>query len=401
VAVVILKGLGNAVPVKAHYEQRAPQAYGAQNDAARGAQHLRKRAVHRPRGSSLFARGSRSGRSLKSTFEASERAAVASARDMDSTFLNIKNTLLSNAHYVAEIVTPTLTASKFVEKGVLTPEEFVRAGDQLVLKCPTWAWSSGDADKRRAHLPADKQFLCTKGVPCRKRARALDAVWSKADEEIVDGDWLATGISETPQEYGHMEPASPPMMKPSAPPLAGKPAPSPRAAQNDDDYADLEDFEEDNLAAGDASTAPPLAATSSVNEAAPQGGDDDDDDAILRTRTYNLSVTYDKYYQVPRVWLQGFDEHGKPLEPAAVFEDIAEDYVNRTVTVEAHPHLNIQCASIHPCRHAPTMKKFFDNLTSDGSEARVDMAMFVFLKFISSIVPTIEGDFTAEVKMRR
>ena len=31
-----------------------------------------------------------------------------------------------------------LTESQFLEKGVLTPEEFVLAGDQLTQKCPTW-----------------------------------------------------------------------------------------------------------------------------------------------------------------------------------------------------------------------------------------------------------------------
>lgn len=29
---------------------------------------------------------------------------------------------------------------------------------------------------------------------------------------------------------------------------------------------------------------------------------------IVRTRTYDLTLTYDKYYQTPRVWLFGYDE---------------------------------------------------------------------------------------------
>jgi len=32
----------------------------------------------------------------------------------------------------------TLKESKFLEKGVLTPEEFVLAGDHLCAKCGTW-----------------------------------------------------------------------------------------------------------------------------------------------------------------------------------------------------------------------------------------------------------------------
>ena len=44
------------------------------------------------------------------------------------------------------------------------------------------------------------------------------------------------------------------------------------------------------------------------------------------------------------------------------------------------------------------MKKFVDKLTEDGSEARVDQALFIFLKFMQGLVPTIDYDFTMEVK---
>lgn len=29
---------------------------------------------------------------------------------------------------------------------------------------------------------------------------------------------------------------------------------------------------------------------------------------IIRTRTYDLYITYDKYYQTPRLWLFGYNE---------------------------------------------------------------------------------------------
>lgn len=31
-------------------------------------------------------------------------------------------------------------------------------------------------------------------------------------------------------------------------------------------------------------------------------------DEIIHTRTYDLHITYDKYYQTPRLWLTGYDE---------------------------------------------------------------------------------------------
>lgn len=36
------------------------------------------------------------------------------------------------------------------------------------------------------------------------------------------------------------------------------------------------------------------------------------EDAILQTRTYDLYITYDKYYQTPRLWLFGYDEVHAP-----------------------------------------------------------------------------------------
>jgi hypothetical protein len=39
-----------------------------------------------------------------------------------------------------ERMTGPRTVSAFKEKGVLTPDEFVEAGDNLVSKCPTWSW---------------------------------------------------------------------------------------------------------------------------------------------------------------------------------------------------------------------------------------------------------------------
>lgn len=38
-------------------------------------------------------------------------------------------------------------------------------------------------------------------------------------------------------------------------------------------------------------------------------------DGIRRTRTYDLIITYDKYYQVPRFWLIGYDEQRRLLTP--------------------------------------------------------------------------------------
>lgn len=48
-------------------------------------------------------------------------------------------------------------------------------------------------------------------------------------------------------------------------------------------------------------------------------------DTIVRTRTYDLYITYDQYYQVPRLWLVGFDESRKPLSSQQVLR-VPYDY---------------------------------------------------------------------------
>ena len=37
------------------------------------------------------------------------------------------------------------------------------------------------------------------------------------------------------------------------------------------------------------------------------------EDTVHKTRTYNLSITYDFYYKTPRLWLIGYSESGQVL----------------------------------------------------------------------------------------
>jgi ubiquitin-like-conjugating enzyme ATG3 len=183
---------------------------------------------------------------------------------------------------------------------------------------------------------------------------------------------------------------------------------------------------------------------------------------LLQVRTYDVMITYDKYYQTPRVWLLGYDEvrfvilsrsryssdviikNGTPLTTPQIFQDVSASHAWKTVTIEPFPHSNMQAASVHPCRHASVMKKVIERMnagvveeqrntrSSGGKEGgkrkwlmrkvtgsagddgkktltatdgmgegeeiegmRVDFYLVVFLKFIASIVPTIEVDSTA------
>ena len=38
---------------------------------------------------------------------------------------------------------------------------------------------------------------------------------------------------------------------------------------------------------------------------------------LLQVRTYDVMITYDKYYQTPRIWLLGYDEARQVLVPSS------------------------------------------------------------------------------------
>jgi ubiquitin-like-conjugating enzyme ATG3 len=84
-----------------------------------------------------------------------------------------------------------------------------------------------------------------------------------------------------------------------------------------------------------------------------------------------------------------------------MLEDVISDYANRTVTIETHPNVAGPHASIHPCQHGKVMKTIVRNLISTSEEGDegpvVEMYLFIFLKFVSSIIPTINYDFTMDV----
>ncbi|CAG7883428.1 unnamed protein product [Brassica rapa] len=280
------------------------------------------------------------------------------------------------------------TTSAFKEKGVLSVSEFVLAGDNLVSKCPTWSWESGDPSKRKSYLPTEKQFLITRNVPCLRRAASVAEEYEAAGGEVLvddedDDGWLAT--HGKPKDKGSEDENLPSMDAldinekrgiRSIPTYFG-------AEEEDDDIPDMEEFDEaDNMVENDPATY--LVAH------------EPDDDNILRTRTYDISITYDKYFQTPRVWLTGYDESRMLLQPELVMEDVSQDHARKTVTIEDHPHLPGKHASVHPCRHGAVMKKIIDVLMSRGVEPEVDKYLFLFLKFMASVIPTIEYDYTMD-----
>lgn len=304
-------------------------------------------------------------------------------------------------------MTPVLAESQFASKGVLTPEEFVAAGDMLVLRCPTWQWQAGDASKARPFLPPGKQFLITRNVPCQRRACTLSA--GADDEEAVslgggDGDeedWIATHTSHAAKAIADDDV---PDMTDAIPTTAAAASAATAKAASSSNVTDSLS----RLAVGSSGEGGTSSVEAGLEEACLEDDDpcalEEFDDvaeaAILRTRTYDVSITYDKYYQCARVWLYGYSEARQPLTQGEVLEDISVDHALKTVTLEAHPHISTGAglhASIHPCKHAQVMQKLSSELVAAGRECRPEQYLFLFLKFISAVCPTIEYDYTLSV----
>ncbi|KDR67538.1 hypothetical protein GALMADRAFT_147081 [Galerina marginata CBS 339.88] len=382
-------------------------------------------------------------------------------------------TIQSHFFAVREYISPVLKESKFKEHGRITPdgvEEFVAAGDFLVYKFPVWTWEKGDASKTRDFLPADKQYLVTRGVPCLRRATSL--AYTDADEDAerllsfadsstpsAEGDeWVETHAGRTVSKESAADHITeiPDIDIPGdgddlASGIGGMSLGTSNKEPEILDLDEIPDMEEDDLEDGDEATAAPKASGVGASKSFPSGLVDPAEAAkgnLLQVRTYDVMITYDKYYQTPRVWLIGYDENGTPLTPTQIFQDISADHAHKTVTIEPFIHsASLQAASVHPCKHASVMKKVIERMnnsvvaeqlarkTPSGSGAasptakdrdaskkkwlfsrkasgtgkdvvptnadeeevegmRVDFYLVVFLKFIASIVPTIEVDST-------
>lgn len=314
---------------------------------------------------------------------------------------NMINAVKGTALGVAEYFSPVLKESKFKETGVLTPEEFVAAGDHLVHHCPTWQWIKGDEARVKPYLPPEKQFLITRNVPCYKRVKQMDTHQEEQEKVIEendqDGGWVDT------HHYAPSETVTTVQEGISEMTLDAKDAPPPAAvpANDDDDddeeAEDMEAFEQSGML--DAVDKSSMVVEQASSEAAAEGAAGGES-GIVQTRTYDLHISYDKYYQTPRLWLNGYDENKRPLTVEQMYEDFSQDHAKKTVTMETHPHLpGPPMASVHPCRHAEVMKKIIQTVAEGGGELGVHMYLMIFLKFVQAVIPTIEYDYTRHFTM--
>lgn len=210
---------------------------------------------------------------------------------------------------------------------MLTPEEFVAAGDHLVHQCPTWQWAAGDETKAKPYLPKDKQFLITRSVPCYRRCKQMEYEGEETivEDESGEGGWVethhfddATGqpsveekLSEMTMDNANEEQDE---VEEMVTPVNTHNDDDDGVSDDDEEACDMEEFAESGmLEKMDPATAvrPPKPEPVAKSSSATEDCDDaDTDGGIVKTRTYDLHITYDKYYQTPRLWVVGYDEVG-------------------------------------------------------------------------------------------
>lgn len=352
---------------------------------------------------------------------------------MDALRQSINRTVLG----IANLVTPVLKESRFREEGVITPAEFVAAGDHLVHQCPTWHWASGEKNYIQSYLPENKQYLCTKGVPCHKRFSQMFKV--KGDENRVleetdnDGGWIDAGFVETDDnsadnDYDQFKSEN--VIKGIEAIDISESKSGDNGLNDDEEPEDFDAFMQENMDDEEDDLIVQRVTPQPTSFTDAQASESD----VLQTRTYDLYITYDKFYRTARFWLTGFDEHNKPLSASQMFEDFSQDHANKTITMEMHPHFTgVSMPSIHPCRQAELMKRLMDKIAgsseNNSSETTrpgtvvssigaqnetpvgasntesqqkrqlgVHQYLVVFLKFVQSVIPTIDYDFTRNFK---
>ncbi len=298
---------------------------------------------------------------------------------------NLGHQIFKGFQDVVSKIKPTMKESKFYEEGKLTPEEFILAGDYLVTKCPTWKWCAAKKGLSKKELPENKQYLLTR---VRSKLRADEYLKNNnTTERIIEGDWVDADLENKPKT----DSKKPQEIDLDALDEKNKKKEVVAQANDDDDDFVIEGAEEPKK-----------------EDNKEQDGFEiiDEDDAkdkkeseagVLKTREYEVTVTYDFYYCVPRMWLMGYNEKGNPLTDDEMKEDVMPEYRNKTCTIEEQTCTGIRNISVHPCRHSLLLKKMIKDFQNSGKKLEIEKSILLFLKFLQSVVPTVQYDLTMDI----
>lgn len=232
-------------------------------------------------------------------------------------------------------IAPAKLKSDFAETGEVTPQEFLEAGDKLIDANGFWRWQPAEAPELENKNLHPERQFLAASLPVLHRPAAPD---TERAVPLPDG-WVEVG------EVGDVAPL----------------------VSVDDEVA-----------------------VESIAEGA---------EVALERRVYELNITYDEYYHCARLWLSGVDGEGRPLTKEKIFEEVTAEYKDKTMTFETHPHLRRRMASLHPCRHSAVIKSMWEAAARGGKPLPPDAYLFVFLKFVGSVIPCLDVDHTVDVEL--
>ena len=75
-----------------------------------------------------------------------------------------------------------------------------------------------------------------------------------------------------------------------------------------------------------------------------------------------------------------------------------DEYKDKTLTNEAFPYMESRMMpTVHPCKHAEVLKTMSSAMIEGGTKVDSSIALFIFLKFITSVIPTVEFDVAGDL----
>lgn len=295
---------------------------------------------------------------------------------------NFSHILFKDYRNVLSKLNPNLKESKFYQEGILTPEEFIKAGDFLIKKCPSWKWMSAKEKYYNKALPKDKQYLQT---IASSYIRANDYLKNNVTiERIIENDWVDTDLAKRKNKNEKQEVRD----------LDGKDEKNKKKEAVIAEGNEVHDFniEGENDNNNKENRKKEFIIVDNEKEKNSEVKTD-------KNRIYDISVTYDFYYCVPRMWLMGYDKNGNILSDEEMKEDIFPEYRNKICTIEPQTCTGNRNISVHPCRQSLLLKKMIENFDNSGKKLEVEMSILFFLKFLQSVMPTVKYDFTMDINL--
>ena len=239
------------------------------------------------------------------------------------------------------------------------------------------------------YLPKEKQYLLTR---VRSKFRASDYIKkNETKEKIIEGDWVDADLENKPKAEDNKKDIA---LDLDALEEKEKKKKVEVVANDDDEDFVIEGAEEAKNEAKKDNDFEIEDEEESKNKKEIK-----DDADVVKTREYEVTITYDLYYFVPRMWLMGYDEKGNPLTDEEMKEDVMPEYRNKTCTIEEQPCTGLRNISVHPCRHSLLLQKMIKDFQNAGKKLEIEQSIILFLKFLQSVVPTVQYDFTMDISL--